>query len=190
MYKHNPLDVFFEAIRGQKFPLDVACKVFGVTVPEDLSEDSFHTLIDERFDREGPFEVLIPVAAWLEGREFQGEIIDGRIKWVYHKTDVHTEHCCKKCGCKYSNSDCTVVCGVLKQSFKHFHTSVCYEMHPDYHRREREFYGEGEGDIPEEFSRAPDREDFPVFLASLLGVPEETSKEELLAKVGERLGLL
>lgn len=32
------------------------------------------------------------------------------------RTDVHTEHCCKWCGCKYQEEDCTVVTGVLKSS--------------------------------------------------------------------------
>lgn len=185
-YKHNPLDDFFEAIIAGTFPLDVACQVFGVQFLKYMQDETFFVLIDERFSREGPFEVLLPISAFREGREYQGEVIDGRIKWAYSKKDVHTEHCCKKCGCKYSNSDCTVVCGTLKQSYGHLHTSVCYERHPDYLRREREFFGQGEGDLPEE----PDREDFPVYLASLLGVPEETSKEVLLAKVRERLGLL
>ncbi len=34
-------------------------------------------------------------------------------------TDVHTRHCCKICGCKYGESDCTVVTGHLKQEFPH-----------------------------------------------------------------------
>ena len=35
--------------------------------------------------------------------------------------DVHTEHCCKRHGCKYgalSRTECTVVSGQLKQSFE------------------------------------------------------------------------
>lgn len=31
--------------------------------------------------------------------------------------DVHTEHCCFKHGCKYSDKDCTVQLGIKKQSF-------------------------------------------------------------------------
>lgn len=34
-------------------------------------------------------------------------------------TDVHTEHCCAKCGCKYSDPECTVVTGKLPQSYAH-----------------------------------------------------------------------
>ena len=30
--------------------------------------------------------------------------------------DVHTEHCCIDCGCKYGEPDCTVVTGILKAS--------------------------------------------------------------------------
>lgn len=33
------------------------------------------------------------------------------------RTDTHTEHCCKWCGCKYQDKDCTVVTGVLKSSY-------------------------------------------------------------------------
>lgn len=32
-----------------------------------------------------------------------------------HK-DVHTEHCCSLCGCKYGDTDCPVVTGQKKQS--------------------------------------------------------------------------
>jgi len=32
-------------------------------------------------------------------------------------TDVHTEHCCARCGCKYGDEDCTVVTGKLIQSY-------------------------------------------------------------------------
>ena len=27
---------------------------------------------------------------------------------------VHATHCCKRCGCKYGNSDCPVVIGTIK----------------------------------------------------------------------------
>jgi hypothetical protein len=53
--------------------------------------------------------------------------------------DIHTEHCCKECGCKYGEdveeespfSDetfigCSVVSGDLKQSYQCGKTSVCY----------------------------------------------------------------
>lgn len=33
------------------------------------------------------------------------------------KTNVHTEHCCKNCGCKYGDEDCPVVNGGMKQSY-------------------------------------------------------------------------
>lgn len=32
--------------------------------------------------------------------------------------DVHTEHCCKLCGCKYGKDDCPVETGVKKQSYE------------------------------------------------------------------------
>ena len=32
--------------------------------------------------------------------------------------DAHTENCCKTCGCKYGDSDCSVRTGVRQQSFK------------------------------------------------------------------------
>lgn len=37
------------------------------------------------------------------------------------KKDVHTEHCCTICGCKYSNKaeDCSVNDGSKRQSFPH-----------------------------------------------------------------------
>ena len=41
--------------------------------------------------------------------------------------DVHTEHCCKHCGCKYGNeySGCSVYSGSLEQSFKCGDNQVC-----------------------------------------------------------------
>lgn len=47
-------------------------------------------------------------------------------------TDVHTEHCCKNHWCKYSDSDCSVMTGAKKQSYKCFETSVCYDCKPGY----------------------------------------------------------
>ncbi len=32
-------------------------------------------------------------------------------------SDVHTEHCCVACGCKYDDDNCSVVTGKLKQSY-------------------------------------------------------------------------
>lgn len=40
-------------------------------------------------------------------------------------TDVHTEHCCKDCGCKYNDEDCTVVTGLKPQTFKCGTLEVC-----------------------------------------------------------------
>lgn len=48
------------------------------------------------------------------------------------KKDVHTEHCCYFCTCKYGDSNCTVRKGKLKQSHEHLNTSVCYDMKPGY----------------------------------------------------------
>lgn len=33
------------------------------------------------------------------------------------KKDVHTEHCCKNCGCKYGYDYCPVVKGIKNQSY-------------------------------------------------------------------------
>jgi len=33
------------------------------------------------------------------------------------KTDVHTEHCCLRHGCKYGDKDCTVARKILPQSY-------------------------------------------------------------------------
>lgn len=34
------------------------------------------------------------------------------------KKDVHTEHCCANCGCKYGDDDCPVVLRKKRQSYK------------------------------------------------------------------------
>ncbi len=46
------------------------------------------------------------------------------------KTDVHTEHCCKHCGCKYALEldQCTVVSGRGKQRVPCGHTSICWDL--------------------------------------------------------------
>lgn len=43
------------------------------------------------------------------------------------KTDVHTRHCCKHCGCKYGDKDCTVVNGLLTQERPCGEQYVCDE---------------------------------------------------------------
>lgn len=37
---------------------------------------------------------------------------------VDQSKDVHTEHCCATCGCKYGNEECTVATGLLDQSYE------------------------------------------------------------------------
>lgn len=39
--------------------------------------------------------------------------------------DVHTEHCCKNCGCKYGDSDCSVRTGRSSQSFPCGKANTC-----------------------------------------------------------------
>lgn len=39
--------------------------------------------------------------------------------------DVHTEHCCVVCGCKYGDQDCTVTNKLKKQSFECGQLTVC-----------------------------------------------------------------
>jgi hypothetical protein len=51
-------------------------------------------------------------------------------------TDVHTEHCCLKHGCKYRDDDCTVVTGKAPQSFK-CETCLWEEEDPTYQYIER-----------------------------------------------------
>ena len=47
--------------------------------------------------------------------------------------DVHTEHCCHKCGCKYGNDEeCSVACGRKQQSFICGKTSTCGHYNEDY----------------------------------------------------------
>ena len=64
-----------------------------------------------------------------------GKIIP--LKHPQKQTDVHTEHCCKNCGCKYGDDapnhrsdypldvDCTVKAGVRKQSNPCGKNGVC-----------------------------------------------------------------
>jgi hypothetical protein len=40
--------------------------------------------------------------------------------------DVHTEHCCSDCGCKYGDMDCTVFYGNKEQDTLCGNQSVCY----------------------------------------------------------------
>ena len=58
----------------------------------------------------------------------------GAVEVKEEKKDVHTEHCCALCGCKYGEDreeydgfkGCSVVNGAKKQSFPCGSTSVCY----------------------------------------------------------------
>lgn len=52
-----------------------------------------------------------------DNRVFSIEL-DGSIE-PEGKRDVHTEHCCLTCGCKYGNENCTVTTSKKKQSFPH-----------------------------------------------------------------------
>ena len=58
--------------------------------------------------------------------------------------DVHTEHCCKNCGCKYGEDtpeydpyykeeyiECSVVSGRKIQSYPCTTTSVCFDKNED-----------------------------------------------------------
>ena len=54
------------------------------------------------------------------------------------KTDVHTRHCCKNCGCKYGEGNpdgpfdtigCSVVSGQLKQEYECGKNEVCNEYY-------------------------------------------------------------
>jgi hypothetical protein len=44
------------------------------------------------------------------------------------RKDVHTEHCCRECCCKYGDPGCTVRRGEKRQSFQCGQTSVCYPI--------------------------------------------------------------
>ena len=168
--------------------LSIGAAAFLLPSRVPVPEGEFHEGLRKSFARrvlDSDTQVLLKVPLRLLYPNVNYPVKEGEDFLLVEPKDVHTEHCCKRCGCKYSSSDCTVVRGKLAQSYKHFHTSVCYEMHPDYMRREREYRGEGDGGMPEE----PDREDFPVYLASLLGISEDTSKEDLLRATAERLGL-
>ena len=41
------------------------------------------------------------------------------------ETDVHTEHCCLTCGCKYASKNCSVVTEKKVQSYPHYGDERC-----------------------------------------------------------------
>ncbi len=59
---------------------------------------------------------------YLGNDELNIDIDDESIRCVLEKlevynTDVHTEHCYNKCGCKYHDSNCTVKLGIKKSNY-------------------------------------------------------------------------
>ena len=67
-------------------------------------------------------------ASWNNFAESEASLINGS-KEPFEKgpfeKDVHTEHCCAYCGCKYRDDNCTVVKGPKLQSFRCGETSAC-----------------------------------------------------------------
>jgi len=49
---------------------------------------------------------------------YYGKCICAKYILTKQEKDVHTEHCCKRCGCKYGSKDCSVVSGKKRQSLK------------------------------------------------------------------------
>lgn len=107
--------IFFEAIH-----------TFGKPNPDD---DIYEL---KWFDAEGLSEEDIvpehrPLLSMLHERskiKFEEPKMD--LRDPKEEKDVHTEHCCKNCGCKYGeDEDCSVVRGTKKQSFKCGILKVC-----------------------------------------------------------------
>lgn len=48
------------------------------------------------------------------------------------RKDVHTEHCCKECGCKYGDDYCPVATGSKRQSYAHNEGAFCGENYSSY----------------------------------------------------------
>lgn len=103
---------FIEYLQARQKTTPVAISFNGELVEPKLSDDSQNIIITAGSN-------AIASRRFGPGRD--------------DETDVHTEHCCYFCGCKYGNNDCTVKRGCLKQSFEHLNTSVCYDMKPGYY---------------------------------------------------------
>lgn len=97
------------------------------------------------------FDPAVQVAVWYEDNYLELELVDHDQGFLLispgeksvegqkygpgrdDKKDVHTEHCCYFCCCKYDDSECTVRKGKLKQSFEHLNTSVCHDRKPGFY---------------------------------------------------------
>lgn len=56
-------------------------------------------------------------------------------------TDVHTRHCCKRCGCKYGDDDrCSVVQGFAEQEHPCGHQYTCQWGDEQDYYEQREVY--------------------------------------------------
>ena len=78
--------------------------VFTLANLSDENLQVFNSLFDDRrWERDNP----VPVP-------------------VDHEKDVHTEHCCRRCHCKYGDDNgCSVASGRRLQSYPHGEGGVC-----------------------------------------------------------------
>jgi len=103
-----------------------------------LNEQEVQTIKEALYNSRGAYDALktVGVDTALPGYEACVERLEQAIKVIESKVvsvpddtkDVHTEHCCKNCGCKYGDDrtgGCSVRSEHRKQSFKCGQTGVC-----------------------------------------------------------------
>lgn len=66
-------------------------------------------------------KVMDFVAGWRDG---DVKLLIGEKETKKENKDVHTEHCCSICGCKYGDKGCSVMLG-KKQSYEHGEQGIC-----------------------------------------------------------------
>lgn len=94
--------------------------VLGLPIPEGLSSweevrTAMFPLLGQRVQRESePVVLIIPLKFLYAERNYEPK--EGENFLRVSPQDTHTEHCCLRCGCKYSSSDCTVVCRKLPRA--------------------------------------------------------------------------
>jgi len=116
--------------KGEKFRIE-GWKTIPEWIKLEDTEVSFKEVpISHSFDLDDRHYLKVNDlhARTLDNDDMMSISADARVANVKKETNVHTEHCCKNCGCKYGEATCPVVTGSKVQSFPCGNLEVCGEF--------------------------------------------------------------
>lgn len=92
---------------------------FSIDASPEEAEKFLSFVKDNYYPKDGMDFIGLPWELNLEA-DYENVELEEKKRWVNppkeYKKDVHTEHCCLTCGCKYGDSDCTVTTCLKPQS--------------------------------------------------------------------------